>query len=151
MGNGRSERFDSAPKRGVVKDRENWHNVRPVSHLARPRPAPLLGVLSALALAVGCRTASPPVTRYDPAHDLGPLFQDVQLSGIFADSKTFVDAGPLLARAEMADRYGSARGFAGFSWQRFVDQNWELPRPVGGGCRGDAARTSEAHSRWPCP
>src|SRR5437660_9552814 len=151
MGNGRSERFDSAPKRGVVKDRENWHNVRPVSHLARPRPAPLLGVLSALALAVGCRTASPPVTRYDPAHDLGPLFQDVQLSGIFADSKTFVDAGPLLAPAEMADRYASARGLAGFSLQRFVEQNFELPRPVGEGFHADPARTMEDHIRalWP--
>src|SRR5437879_1856852 len=144
---------DSAPKRGVVKDRENWHNVRPVSHLARPRPrpAPLLGVLSALALAVGCRTASPPVTRYDPAHDLGPLFQDVQLSGIFADSKTFVDAGPLLAPAEMADRYASARGLAGFSLQRFVEQNFELPRPVGEGFHADPARTMEDHIRalWP--
>src|SRR5438105_1525767 len=151
MGNGRSERFDSAPKRGVVKDRENWHNVRPVSHFARPRPAPLLGVLSALALAVGCRTASPPVTRYDPAHDLGPLFQDVQLSGIFADSKTFVDAGPLLAPAEMADRYASARGLAGFSLQRFVEQNFELPRPVGEGFHADPARTMEDHIRalWP--
>src|SRR5439155_363774 len=98
-----------------------------------------------------CRTASPPVTRYDPAHDLGPLFQDVQLSGIFADSKTFVDAGPLLAPAEMADRYASARGLAGFSLQRFVEQNFELPRPVGEGFHADPARTMEDHIRalWP--
>src|SRR5213083_3629994 len=130
MGNGRSERFDSAPKRGVVKDRENWHNVRPVPHFARPRPAPLLGVLSALALAVGCRTAPPPVTRYDPARDLGPLFQDVQLSGIFADSKTFVDAGPLLAPAVVAARYTTARGVPGFSLRAFVERHFELPRAV---------------------
>ena len=45
-----------------------------------------------LTVAAGCRGGA----RYDPAHDLGPLFQDVQLSGIFADSKTFVDARPLL-------------------------------------------------------
>src|SRR5881409_3983535 len=123
MGNGRSERFDSAPKRGVVKDRENWHNVRPVPHLARPRPAPLLGVLSALALAVGCRTASPPVTRYDPAHDLGPLFQDVQLSGIFADSKTFVDAQPLMPASEIAARYTTEQRGAGFNLRAFVERN----------------------------
>src|SRR5437667_119250 len=147
MGNGRSERFDSAPKRGVVKDRENWHNVRPVSHLARPRPAPLLGSLSALRLAVACRTASPPVTRYDPAHDLGPLFQDVQLAAIFPDSKTFVDARPLLAPAELAGRYTAARGSAGFSLQRFVEQSFEAPRPVGEGFHADTARPMEDHIR----
>src|SRR6266566_4314140 len=33
-----------------------------------------------------------PPARYEPAHDLGVLFHDVQLSGIFEDSKTFADA-----------------------------------------------------------
>src|SRR6266516_1925111 len=55
------------------------------------------------------------VARYDPARDLGPLFQDVQLSGIFADSKTFVDARPLLVPAEIAAAYASARSSASFS------------------------------------
>src|SRR5438094_10586904 len=150
MGNGRSERFDSAPKRGVVKDRENWHNVRPVSHLARPRPAPLLGVLSALALAVGCRTASPPVTRYDPAHDLGPLFQDVQLSGIFADSKTFVDARPLSPPADIAVRYAAARAISGFSLQAFLQRYFALPRPIAAGVHTDTTATRQHHirARW---
>src|SRR5213076_3286394 len=122
----------------------------------------LICLVAAFTLAAGCRTGTstrpatalqPParVARYDPAHDLGPLFQDVQLSGIFADSKTFVDAGPLLAPAEMADRYASARGLAGFSLQRFVEQNFELPRPVGEGFHADPARTMEDHIRalWP--
>src|SRR3989440_9117173 len=119
--------------------------------LPRPRPAPVIGLFAALALAVGCRTAPPAVARYDPAHDLGPLFQDVQLAGIFPDSKTFVDARPLRAPGELAGRYTAARGSAGFSLQRFVEQNFELPRPVGEGFHADTARSMEDHIRalWP--
>src|SRR6058998_2587829 len=118
----------------------------------------LICLVAAFTLAAGCRTGTstrpatalqPParVARYDPAHDLGPLFQDVQLSGIFADSKTFVDARPLLAPAELAGRYTAARGSAGFSLQRFVEQSFELPRPVGEGFHADTARTMEDHIR----
>src|SRR5438876_9407729 len=115
--------------------------------LLRPRPAPVLGLFAALALAVGCRTAPPSVARYDPAHDLGPLFQDVQLAGVFPDSKTFVDARPLLAPGELAGRYTAARGSAGFSLQRFVEQSFDLPRPVGEGFHADTARPMEDHIR----
>ncbi len=114
---------------------------------ARPRPRHVSGLLATLALAVGCRTAPPSVARYDPAHDLGPLFQDVQLAAIFPDSKTFVDARPLLAPAELAGRYTAARGSAGFSLQRFVEQSFELPRPVGEGFHADTARPMEDHIR----
>src|SRR6266496_3302893 len=49
---------------------------------------------------------------YDPAHDLGSLFQAVQLSGIFPDSKTFVDARPLFPPSVIAARYDSAHALA---------------------------------------
>src|SRR6266705_1664903 len=116
--------------------------------LARPRLAPVSGLVAMLGVAVACRTTPPPsVARYDPAHDLGPLFQDVQLAAIFPDSKTFVDARPLLAPAELAGRYTAARGSAGFSLQRFVEQSFELPRPVGEGFHADTARPMEDHIR----
>ena len=117
----------------------------------RPRSAPVIGLLAVLGLAVGCRTTPPSVARYDPAHDLGPLFQDVQLAGIFPDSKTLVDARLLLAPATLAGRYSAARDSVGFSLQRFVEQNFELPRPVGEGFHADPARTMEDHIRalWP--
>src|SRR6266480_1296034 len=92
-----------------------------------------------------------PPGRYDPAHDLGSLFHDVQLSGIFADSKTFADARPRLTPAEIVARYASARAAAGFSLQAFVQQHFELPRPVGEGFRSDTSQTMEQHIRalWP--
>ncbi|MGH7700970.1 MAG: trehalase family glycosidase, partial [Gemmatimonadales bacterium] len=111
----------------------------------------------ALVLLAGCRSAPPPpspagvVAHYDPARDLGPLFHDVQLSGMFEDSKTFVDARPLLAPAEIAARYTASRGDSGFDLKAFVERHFELPGPVGAEFRTDTSRTMGAHIRalWP--
>jgi alpha,alpha-trehalase len=126
------------------------------------RPATLLSVLAALAWAPGCRTATsagptaaaqpaPSSPYYDPAHDLGPLFHDVQLSGIFPDSKTFVDARPRLAPADIAARYATARQAAGFDLHAFVEQYFDLPQPAGGDYQTDTTRTMEQHieALWP--
>jgi alpha,alpha-trehalase len=108
-----------------------------------------LRALALLAL-VGC-SAPPSVARYNPAHDLGPLFHDVQMSGIFPDSKTFVDARPLLAPADIVARYETARHAAGFNLRTFVEQNFALPRPVAEGFHTDPTRTMEQHieALWP--
>src|SRR6266704_2638789 len=118
----------------------------------------LVRLATGLLVAVGCskapsttsRTSSnlPQPVLYDPAHDLGQLFHDVQLSGIFEDSKTFADARPRLAPAEITARYGPARGF---NLRQFVEQHFELPRPVGEGFRSDTSQTMEQHIRalWP--
>ena len=112
------------------------------------------------ALAAGCRADpssrtsaalhQPPVARYDPARDLGPLFHDVQLSGIFEDSKTFVDARPLNAPTDITARYGSPRDST-FNLRAFVERHFELPRPVAADFRADRSRTMEQHIRalWP--
>jgi len=107
--------------------------------------------LAALVVAIGCRSAPPAGARYDTAHDLGRLFQDVQLSGIFSDSKTFADARPRLAPAEVAARYAAERGVPGFSLQGFVERSFELPRPAGADFHSDTSRTMEEHIRalWP--
>src|SRR5437879_7695964 len=92
-----------------------------------------------------------PPARYEPARDLGRLFHDVQLSGIFEDSKTFADARPRLAPAEITARYGPARGAPQFNLRQFVEEHFELPRPVGEGFRSDTSQTMEQHIRalWP--
>src|SRR5213592_2626663 len=122
----------------------------------------LIWLVTAFTLAAACRsgTSSRPstalqqpagVARYNPARDLGPLFQDVQLSGIFADSKTFVDARPLLVPAEIAAAYASARSSASFSLRTFVERHFELPQPVGEGFSTDTTQSMEEHIRalWP--
>jgi alpha,alpha-trehalase len=121
-------------------------------------------VVSTVAFAAGCwgraptpGTASAGVqwrasaAQYDPARDLGPLFQNVQLAAIFEDSKTFVDARPRSAPAEIVKRYADASKLPGFNLRAFVEQNFELPRPVGRDFQTDTTQTMEQHIRalWP--
>jgi alpha,alpha-trehalase len=120
-------------------------------------------VVVVFALVAGCRTAAPapppsvvqqPIfaaTRYDPSRALGQLFHDVQMSGIFPDSKTFVDARPLSSPAEIVARYAAARSAPGFNLRTFVEQHFELPRPAGEGFHSDTTRSMEEHIRalWP--
>src|SRR2546422_6926993 len=92
-----------------------------------------------------------PPGRYEPARDLGQLFHDVQLSGIFEDSKTFADARPRLAPQDITARYVSAKSSPQFNLRQFVEEHFELPRPVGEGFRSDTSQTMEQHIRalWP--
>lgn len=113
-------------------------------------------LVAVLAMAGGCGTAAPvarpaAVTQYDPSRDLGALFHDVQTAGLFADSKTFVDARPREAPAAVASRYAAERGAAGFDLRAFVQRHFELPRAAGEGFRADTSRPMEAHARalWP--
>jgi len=120
-------------------------------------------VVAGLALAVGCfapaASRSPSelmigraaLALYDPPRDLGPLFPDVQLSGIFEDSKTFVDARPRFSPSEISKRYADAKKAAAFNLRSFVEQNFELPRPVGRDFQTDTTQTMEEHIRalWP--
>jgi len=115
-----------------------------------------------LALAAGCRIGSPalaqtaPATRhsarpYNPAHDLGPLFEAVQLSGIFPDSKTFVDARPRLAPEAIAAVYARSRGASGFDLRAFVTAHFIFPREDAAAFESDTSQTMEEHIRalWP--
>ena len=115
-------------------------------------------VMAAALLLAACGSPAPLVSQqtaprhyYDPAHDLGPLFQAVQLSGSFPDSKTFVDAEPRVAPAEIVARYAAARDSSGFSLRAFVERYFRLPQPAAGGYRTDTTRTMVQHieALWP--
>ena len=122
-----------------------------------------IAAVTALLLTEACRTGAPSSAGgvapagdhagafYDPAHDLGPLFQAVQLSGTFSDSKTFVDALPLTPPATIAADYSRARGDPRFDLSSFVAQHFATPPPEGSNFRADTARTMEGHIRalWP--
>ncbi|MGH7513218.1 MAG: alpha,alpha-trehalase TreF [Gemmatimonadales bacterium] len=124
-------------------------------------PARLLALGLALAGA-GCQhtppstaprvaPASASTSRYDPAHDLGPLFHDVQMAGLFPDSKTFADARALEAPSEIARRYAGERGRPGFDLHGFVAEHFEPPPPPGEGVQVDTSNSMEEHIRrlWP--
>jgi alpha,alpha-trehalase len=89
--------------------------------------------------------------QYDPARDLGRLFHDVQVAGLFDDSKTFVDARALRPPAEIAAAYRTERDASGFDLRRFVSRHFSIPAPVGIEFQSDPSRTMEAHiaALWP--
>jgi len=79
------------------------------------------------------------------------VFSDVQLSGIFPDSKEFVDARPKSEARVIEARYDSARRTPGFVLRAFVEQNFLLPLPAGDGYHTVASQTMVQHinALWP--
>jgi len=136
---------------------------RPLHDSGRRRTALLVALTATLALGAGCRTSTPTFIRtrvahpsratalYDPAHDLGPLFRAVQLAPLFEDSKTFVDARPLLPPAQIALEYARLHSDTGFSLRAFVAQRFALPAPPEIEYHADSSLTMEEHIRvlWP--
>jgi len=107
------------------------------------------------ALAAGCRSATPTATPkgpeqlavYEPSRALNGLFHDVQLSGVFPDSKTFVDARPLEAPAQITAAYVAERLVSGFSMRTFVEKHFEMPRAAGAGVKTDTSLNMEQHAK----
>ncbi|PZP33365.1 MAG: trehalase [Roseateles depolymerans] len=59
----------------------------------------------------------------------GDLFVAVQTSRVYADGKSFVDARPRLAPADICARYAAERDRPGFVLADFVHAHFELPAP----------------------
>ncbi|MCW3090224.1 MAG: treF [Ferruginibacter sp.] len=72
--------------------------------------------------------AQQPQLPATPAKIYGQLFKDVQLQGIFTDSKTFVDCTPKRKVRDIMYDYGMMKG-PGFNLKKFVSDNFELPPP----------------------
>lgn len=64
---------------------------------------------------------------YKPWDELGELFHDVQMSGVFDDSKTFVDCVPKETPAVILKVYQEQKDNDGFDLKAFVEQNFERP------------------------
>jgi alpha,alpha-trehalase len=108
--------------------------------------------LCAVVLGLGCGAPEPArPSFYNPANDLGLLFHDVQMSGMFEDSKTFADARPRGAPAEIVGRYVAGRAVRGFDLKAFVEENFDLPEPVAGGFKTDPSQSMAQHiaALWP--
>ena len=87
---------------------------------------------------------------YDPSRDLGPLFSDIQLSGTFADSKTFVDAAPRRSPSA-SSRIRLCACTAGVRPARVRRTQLCTPADIGAGVRIDSTLDMVAHIRalWP--
>ncbi len=122
-------------------------------------PRRAVALLLAAVLAAGCYSAAPAAPApqpgygalYAPARDLGQLFHDVQLTGLFPDSKTFVDAQPLAPPEQIAAYYASVRDSAGLDLRAFVQRFFAVPQETRAAFRTDPALTMEEHihALWP--
>ncbi len=76
-------------------------------------------------------------------YDLQPLFEDVQMSRVFPDGKTFVDCLPKYPLAEINTKYIQQRDQPGFQLNQFVLANFDLPVPHSTGYSSDRTKTVE--------
>ena len=62
-----------------------------------------------------------------PIFEMMPLFEDVQMSSILPDGKTFVDCLPKYAAEEIEKKYREQKKSPGFNLKEFVLANFQLP------------------------
>lgn len=81
----------------------------------------------------------------------GDLFRDVQLSGVFPDSKTFVDCIPRQSPEAILAEYDVQRHHDDFDLRSFVFSHFDLPKNDKTGFETDFNRTIVEHieSLWP--
>lgn len=80
-----------------------------------------------------------------------PLFDDVQMSRIFPDGKTFVDCLPKLPIEEINTQYAEEKKEPGFSVKAFVLKNFDLPVPHSTNYSSDTSKSVETNieALWP--
>ncbi|HKK46916.1 MAG TPA: alpha,alpha-trehalase TreF [Balneolaceae bacterium] len=86
----------------------------------------------------------------------GPLFEDVQQSGIFSDSKTFVDSEPKSDPQKIIDKYHRLKSRSSFNLKAFVYEHFNVPgdeespdMPSGGSMEEHIDRLWDYLSRQP--
>jgi len=82
---------------------------------------------------------------YKPQEDLGQLFIDIQMSAIFEDSKTFVDANPKLSPKAISNEYQEKKGQPTFDLKTFVEENFDIPGETNDGKTIDNNQDLQTH------
>ena len=83
-------------------------------------------------------------------HELGLLFEEVQLKNILGDGKTFPDCLPKRLLKEINKDYLNQRDSPGFDLKRFVESNFSLPKAYSDGYKSDVSKSAQQHieSLW---
>ena len=92
-----------------------------------------------------------PTSHLSPDERFGELFEKVQLSGIFSDSKTFVDSTPKTSAENILQKYRAQRERPDFNLQIFIEENFYLPPSVASDFKSDKSKNAAEHieSLWP--
>lgn len=92
-----------------------------------------------------------PTSHLSPDERFGELFEKVQLSGIFSDSKTFVDSTPKTSAENILQKYREQRERLDFNLKIFIEENFYLPPLVASDFKSDKSKSAAKHieSLWP--
>ena len=80
-----------------------------------------------------------------PYREYPTLFHDVQMAGIFSDSKYFADATPLLEPETLEKKYEDAKVLPGFDLLSFVKEHFSLPEEKTGGDSLSEGKSIDKH------
>jgi alpha,alpha-trehalase len=83
-------------------------------------------------------------------HQLGTLFEQVQLQSVFPDNKTFPDCLPKYDLVEINEKFLSQKDSSSFDLKNFVDENFDLPENYNTSYKTDSNESIEDHitSLW---
>ncbi|GAB3173852.1 alpha,alpha-trehalase TreF [Telluribacter humicola] len=84
-------------------------------------------------------------TQTSPDELYGKLFKDVQMKRIFPDSKTFADCIPLCDPVLIIERYFHLMHRPDFDLERFVRDNFQVPKEIKKEYRPDPQQTIDDH------
>ncbi|MDP5121745.1 MAG: alpha,alpha-trehalase TreF [Spirosomaceae bacterium] len=81
----------------------------------------------------------------------GKLFEEVQMSRVFEDGKTFVDCVPVFGADYIMEAYEEQKTSDTFNLKNFVNAHFELPISYTSDFKSDTSASVEAHinSLWP--
>ena len=86
----------------------------------------------------------------DPAKRFGALFEEVQMTQVFPDGKTFVDCTPKMLTDAILANYEKEKTKADFDLKTFVLAHFDLPKKYATDFQSDSTRTAAQHinSLW---
>jgi len=83
--------------------------------------------------------------------DCHPLFEDVQLSDVLDDNKTFVDCSPKESLDHILQQYLEQKDLPHFNLREFVLAHFDLPQEAASSFESDVRQSADQHIRqlWP--
>ena len=83
-------------------------------------------------------------------HELGLLFEEVQLKNVLGDGKAFPDCLPKRPLRGINKDYLNQRNSSGFDLKKFVESNFSLPATYSSAYKSDVSKSARQHieSLW---
>ena len=78
-------------------------------------------------------------------HELGILFEEVQLKNVLGDGKTFPDCLPKRKLDEISTDYLTQKDYPEFDLKKFILENFLLPEAISTGYKSDLSKSIEYH------